>query len=331
MTSSNTFAPSDAMPRPHVSHALGAVVFYSAFDHFPTWKHALQTHLPELRVLQPEEVDDPAEIHFALVWNPPTGFFQHMTQLKLIVNLGAGVDALASRSDLPAHVPITRISDPRMSRMMASYVLFAVLRHARDIPFFEAAQRRGEWAYRHPRNPEEIRVAVLGLGELGARAAGELQRQGLTVLGWSRSARRLENVRCYSGADTLDDVLSQADILVIMLPLTSDTQRLLNRDRLSRLPRGAAVVNVARGSIVDQQALTELLQSGHIGAATLDVFEQEPLPPHDPLWQMPNVLMTPHLASVAIPGSAAKQIAANLLRTIHAEPLTGQVDLQRGY
>lgn len=314
-----------------VSAALGTLVFYSDFDDFDTWQHALQAQLPGLRVVRANEVTDPREIHYALVWKPPAGFFQSMANLKLIVNLGAGVDSLAARDDLPAQVPITRISDPNMARMMAGYVLFATLRHAREIPHFEAAQRRGEWAYRHPRNPEDIRVAVLGLGELGALAASELRRQGLTVLGWSRSPREIEGVRCHAGMDALDSVLSQAEILVIMLPLTADTQHLLDHARLSRLPRGAAVINVARGAIVDQAALTALLQSGHIGSATLDVFEKEPLPSGDPLWSMPNVLITPHLASVAIPASAAQQIAANLLRVSNGESLTGQVDLRRGY
>ncbi|WP_225032525.1 2-hydroxyacid dehydrogenase [Paraburkholderia sp. XV] len=309
----------------------GTLVFYSNFDDFDTWKRALQTQLRGLRVVRANEVTDPREIHFALVWKPPAGFFQSMTNLKLIVNLGAGVDSLTARDDLPAHVPITRISDPNMARMMAGYVLFATLRHAREIPHFEAAQRRGEWAYRHPRNPEDIRAAVLGLGELGALAASELRRQGLTVLGWSRSPREIDGVQCHSGMDTLDSVLGQADILIIMLPLTADTHGLLDRDRLSKLPRGAAIVNVARGAIVDQPALTALLQSGHIGSATLDVFEKEPLPSDDPLWSMPNVLITPHLASVAIPASAARQVAANLLCVSSGESLTSQVDVRRGY
>ncbi len=319
------------MTASHSSRPSGALVFYSEFDNFDIWKQALQSELPTLRVLNAPEVQDPDDIHFALVWKPPEGFFQSMTQLKLIVILGAGADTLVSRGDLPKHVPITRISDPHMARMMASYVLFATLRHARDIPFFEAAQRRDEWAYRHPRNPEDIRVAVLGLGELGSRAAHELQRQGLTVLGWSRSPRQIDGVRCYAGLDTLDTVLTQADILVIMLPLTQDTNGLLNRDRLARLPRGAVVINVARGAIVDQHALTELLQTGHIGSATLDVFEREPLPASDPLWRMPNVLITPHISSVAIPGSAARQIAENLLHVTNGEPVTARVDPRRGY
>lgn len=309
----------------------GTLVFYSEFDDFETWKQALQAQLPALRVLHSSEMDDPAAIDFALVWKPPEGFFRGMARLKLIVNLGAGVDSLVSRTDLPPSVPITRISDPQMARMMASYVLFATLRHAREIPYFEQAQRRGQWAYRHPRNHEDIRVAVLGLGELGANAASELRRQGLTVLGWSRSPRSIEGVQCHAGLETLDLVLSQADILVIMLALTPKTRGLLDRGRLARLPRGAAVINVARGALVDQAALTEFLQSGHIGSATLDVFEKEPLPQDDPLWQLPNVLITPHLASVAIPASAARQIAGNLVRVASGEPPANQIDVNLGY
>lgn len=309
----------------------GALAFYSNFDDFEAWKGALQAQIPELEVIHSSEIRDPADVHYALVWKPPEGFFEGMVNLRLIINLGAGVDSLVKRNDLPDGVPITRLTDPQMARMMAGYVLFAVLRHARDIPYFEQAQRQGKWAYRHPRAPEEVRVAVLGLGQLGAVAASELSRQGFTVRGWSRSPTRIEGVRCDAGLETLDDVIAGADILVVMLPLTPETRGMLDRERLKRLPRGAAFVNVARGALVDQEALTELLSSGHIGAATLDVFEHEPLPSADPLWGMPNVLITPHLASVAIPSSAAKQIASNILRVSDGDGPENVIDPARGY
>lgn len=313
------------------SRISGSLVFYSDFDDFATWKNALLRHLPQLEVLHASEVRDPSRVHFALAWKPPQGFFAEMKNLRLIVNLGAGVDSLVGRTDLPQGVPITRISDPQMARMMAGYVLFATLRHARDIPHFEQAQRRGQWSYRHPRSPEDIRVTVLGLGQLGSLAARELQRQGLAVSGWSRSPATIEGVQCFSGMETLDNVLSQAEILVVMLPLTPTTRGLLSRERLKRLPKGAAVINVARGSLIDQAALTELLQEGHLGGATLDVFEREPLPADDPLWRMENVLITPHLASVAIPSSAARQIAENIVNASVGEALTNVIDLSRGY
>lgn len=309
----------------------GSLVFYSNFDDFATWKNALQRYLPQLEVLHFSEVSDPSQIHFALTWKPPEGFFAGMRNLRLIVNLGAGVDSLVGRIDLPEGVPVTRISDPQMARMMAGYVLFATLRHARDIPHFEQAQRSGTWSYRHPRSAQDIRVTVLGLGQLGALAAYELQRQGFTVSGWSRGPAAIAGVQCFAGMETLDTVLSHTDILIVMLPLTPTTRGLLSRDRLMRLPRGAAVINVARGSLIDQVVLTALLEEGHIGGATLDVFEQEPLPATDPLWRMENVLITPHLASVAIPSSAAKQVAENIVSASLGEPLTNLIDLSRGY
>ncbi|CAM4192077.1 2-hydroxyacid dehydrogenase [Kerstersia similis] len=317
-------------PRPP-QPALGTLAFYSEFDDFKVWKAALQAQLPMLDIVHASEIRDPADIHYVLAWKPPEGFFDPMRNLRLIINLGAGVDALTGRRDLPDGVPITRLSDPRMAQMMAGYVLFAVLRHARDIPYFEQAQRQGKWAYRHPRSPEEIRVSVLGLGELGAQAAGELQRQGFAVSGWSRTPRDIAGVRCHAGPDTLETVLSQADILVVMLPLTPETRGLLNRQKLLKLPHGAALINVARGALIDQAAMTELLQSGHIGSATLDVFEHEPLPASDPLWLLDNVLITPHLASVAIPSSAAAQIAQNIIRASRGETPAHQVTPARGY
>ena len=138
-------------------------------------------------------------------------------------------------------------------------------------------------------------------------------------------------MECFSGMESLDAVLGQADIVVLMLPLTPQTRGLFDRARLERLRPGAAFVNVARGALVDQSALTELLDSGHIGSATLDVFEREPLRADDPLWRMPNVLITPHLASVAIPESSALQIAANIRRVAAGLEPDNRIDANRGY
>lgn len=314
-----------------MAERLGTLVFSSDFDDFGTWKNALQAQLPDLQVVHAGAIERPEDVRYAMVWKPPAGFFERLPGLQLIVNLGAGVDALVARSELPVGIPITRITDPQMSRMMAGYVLFAVLRHARDIPHFEQAQRRGEWAYRHPRAPDETTVAVLGLGQLGAMAAHEVQRQGFRTLGWSRTLRQIDGVQCFSGMESLDDVLGQADIVVLMLPATPHTHQLLDRNRLMRMRQGAALVNVARGSLVDQQAMVDLLRSGHIGAATLDVFTQEPLPRDDALWALPNVLITPHLASVAIPATSAQQIAANIVRVAQGLEPDNRVDAERGY
>ncbi|MDP0832788.1 glyoxylate/hydroxypyruvate reductase A [Klebsiella pneumoniae] len=309
---------------------MSTLVFYSEFDSFEEWSALLAPYLPGVTICRAETVQKPDEVHYALAWKPPRGFFAPYRNLRLLVNLGAGVDSLVGRNDLP-DIPIIRQSDPDMARMMASYVLFAVLRYARDIPAFERAQRERRWRYLHPRAPAGIRVGVLGLGELGAYAARELARQGFDVRGWSRSKKEIAGIRCSSGLASLDDFLSQSDILVVMLPLTPHTTSLLSAERLARLPQGAAFINVSRGAIVDQAALTDALRSGQIAEATLDVFDREPLPPHDPLWQMDNVLITPHLASVAIPTSAARQVAENIQRAARGEPVTNQVFPERGY
>ena len=306
------------------------LLFYSQVDDAEAWRAALQAAMPDLPVRVFPDVGDPDFVRYALVWNPPQGFFNPFHQLQLVVNLGAGVDALLARTDLP-DVSVVRLSDPDMARMMAGYVLFAVLRYARDIPQLEAAQRRGKWHYIHPREAGSIRVGVLGLGELGGLAATELTRQGFDVHGWSRTLHTLPGVTSSAGLDALPDFLRELEILVVMLPLTPQTRGLLDAARLAMLPHGAKLINVARGSVVDEAALIAALQSGAIGAATLDVFQTEPLAEDHPFWTMPTVLITPHLASVAIPGSAAVQIAENIRRIRDGQEPQHRVDPARGY
>ncbi|WP_041249332.1 2-hydroxyacid dehydrogenase [Gluconacetobacter diazotrophicus] len=308
-----------------------AAVFYSQVDNPEPWRAALAGLLPDLDFVLADDVTDPAAVRYALVWSPPRGFFARFPNLRMIVALGAGVDALVTRDDLPPGVAITRLHDPLMSRMMASYVLFATLRLARDMPAFEAAQRRGQWHFIEPRPLNLTRVGVMGLGELGLLAARECARQGFTVRGWSRSPKSDPAITCYSGMDSLPDFLGGCDILVCLLPKTPQTIGLLDAERLAMLPRGAAFVNVARGAIVDQDALVAALESGQIGQATLDVFAQEPLPGDHPLWRMENVLITPHVASAALPDSAAPQVAENIRRLRADLPVTDAVDVARGY
>lgn len=306
----------------------GVMVFYSQMDDFEAWRTALE---PEGIVLaRSDEIDDPLKVDYALAWKPPHNFFARFENLKLLVNLGAGVDALVGRTDLP-DLPITRLSDPRMARMMAGFVLFAVTRYARDVQHFEKAQKERRWHYIHPKDPSEITVAILGLGELGREAAKECARQDYRVLGWSRTAKTIESVECFHGSDTLAEVLSSSDIVVCMLPQTPETDNLLDAAALGLMKPGASFINVSRGSVVDEPALVKALQSGRIANATLDVFAKEPLPTDSPLWDMDNVLITPHLASIALPASAAKQIGENVRRLEAGLDVLSRVDPKRGY
>ncbi len=308
-----------------------SLVFCSGPDPFDAWRDALAPHLGDhVRIENADAVSDPEKVRFALVWMPPEGFFARFPNLELVINLGAGVDRLVARTDLP-DVPITRLSDPEMGRMMASFVLFSVLRHAREIPHFEAAQARKEWAYRHPRAASDMSVAVLGLGELGALAATEIARQRYDTHGWATKPRDLDGVTVHCGDEALAPLLAQSDIVVCMLPLTPVTRKRLNADVFAAMKPGASFINVSRGEVVDEPALINALRSGQLSGATLDVFENEPLGTDHPLWSIPGVLVTPHLASVALPKSAAPQIAANIRATQTGGPLINEVSKQRGY
>ncbi|MBU2868052.1 2-hydroxyacid dehydrogenase [Pacificibacter marinus] len=308
-----------------------SLVFYSKPDPFDAWRDALTPHLgDQVRIENADAVSNVDDVRFALVWMPPLGFFDRFPNLELVINLGAGVDRLVAREDLP-DVPITRLSDPKMGQMMASFVLFSVLRHARDIPYFEAAQARQEWAYKHPRAASDIKVVVLGLGQLGALAASEIARQGFDTHGWATKPQTLSGVTVHCGDEALDGLLGDADIVVCMLPLTATTRERLNASSFAAMKPGAAFINVSRGEVVAESALIEALRSGHLSGATLDVFQTEPLGPEHPLWSIPNVLITPHLASVALPKSAAPQIAANIKAVQNGDALSNEVSRVRGY
>lgn len=307
-----------------------ALIFFSNFDDPDAWKRTLVAELPDLDFRVDPAAGDPTEVRYALVWKPPTGFFAQFPNLAMVTNLGAGVDSLVGRNDLP-DVPISRLSDTGMVSLMTSYVMFAVIRYARDIHIFERAQRRGEWHYVHPRALSEVKVGVLGLGELGSPAAQTLANLGLDVRGWSRSPKSIDGVTCLAGIDTLDDFLAQTEILVVMLPLTAQTRGLIDARRLALMPSSAKLVNASRGAVVDEPALIAALQSGQIAEATLDVFNVEPLPPDHAFWRMDNVLITPHLASITVPEAAAREVAHSIRRVRSGLPPLHQIDPRRGY
>ena len=308
----------------------GALVFYSEFDDPAAWSAALKLHLPSLDFRVYPDVGNADDVQYALVWKPFPRFFKPFENLSLVVNLGAGIDSLAGRDDLP-DVPIARLSDPGMVAMMKSYVLFAVIRYARDIPSFEQSKRRNEWKYIHPRPLDEIKVGVLGLGVLGSAAAAALASVGFDVRGWDRAEKSIPGVSCYLDPAHWDRFLSEAEILVNMLPLTPLTRGMIGANVFKALPAGAYFINVSRGEVVDEPALIEALRSGHLAGATLDVFAVEPLPRDHPFWTMDNVLITPHLASITVPEKAACDVAESIRRVSGGKPPLHQVDPRRGY
>lgn len=309
----------------------GALLFSSRLDDPAAWSKALAALMPDLDIRVSPELGDPAGIETALVWKPPPGEMAALPNLKLIINLGAGVDPLLADRTIPPHIPVARLGDGPMAQMMSQFVTFAVLRHHRDIAMYQRQQRAHEWRYDLPIPSFERRVGIMGLGLLGGTAARTLAGLGFSVSGWARSPHAIEGVECFHGAAGLAPFLARTDILVVLLPLTRETRHIVGRDALYALPRGARLVNCGRGGTVDEDALLAALNDGQIGEATLDVFETEPLPADHPFWGMDNVLVLPHTGSIAIPEISARDVVENIRRVRAGEPLLNVVDRTKGY
>jgi glyoxylate/hydroxypyruvate reductase len=307
-----------------------ALMFLSPDDPPEAWGAALRAVISDLDFRIWPEVGDPAEIDVALVWQPPPGELARYPNLRAILSLGAGIDGLLAQPGLP-DVPIARMVDPSLTRTMTEYVLLATLRHHRHFDRFERAQREARWSFALPPQAADRRVGVMGLGVLGSAAAASLVAAGFAVAGWSRVPKALARIDSFAGSDGLTAFLARTDILVCLLPLTRDTAGILNAATFAGLPRGAYVVNVARGAHLVEVDLIAALDSGQLAGATLDVLGQEPLPPDNPLWRHPKVLITPHVASYASPQTAAEGVAENIRRARAGQPLLHQVDRARGY
>ena len=292
------------------------------------WVAGLRAALPGAHVSVWQPGDPQAD--FAVVWAPPQQFLDEQPGLRALFNIGAGVDALL-RLRLPPGAQVVRLDDAGMSVQMAEYVCHAVIRHFRELDAYEADMRGGRWGYRKPRLRSEFTVGVMGLGVLGERVARALAHFEFPVLGWSRSPKRVPGVRAFEGAGQFDDFLAASRVLVNLLPLTPETENLLDRATLSRLPAGAYLINVARGAHVVEADLLALVDSGHLAGATLDVFRTEPLPAGHPFWNHPRIVATPHTSARTLRDESIAQIAGKIAALQRGEPLAGVVDRERGY
>jgi glyoxylate/hydroxypyruvate reductase len=308
-----------------------ALLFRSSVDSEARWKPQLVRLMPELEVRTWPEIGDPADIDYALVWRPEPGFLASLPNLKLILSLGAGVDHILCDSHLPSGVPIVRLVDPYLTDAMSEYVVLQVLRlHRRDLDY-RAQQESGIWLELDQKNAAERTVGILGFGEIGQDAGRKLATLGFSVSGWARRERTVTGFAAFVGAAGLPRLLAQSEILVCLLPLTTATQGILCARTFALLPRGAALVNAGRGGHLVEEDLIPALDSGQLSAAALDVFREEPLPPGHPFWHHPRILVTPHIAGITNPLTAAPIILDNIRRFEAGRPLLHQVDPARGY
>ena len=308
-----------------------AILFKSTPTATARWRPFLTTAWPERELRFWPEIGDHAAIDYALVWHPEPGLLASLPSLRLIVSLGAGVDHVLRDPALPTGVPILRLVDPYMTRAMSEYVALQVLRlHRQDVDY-RTQQNAGEWRERDQKNAEERTVGILGFGTLGQDAGRKLQALGFDVAGWSRSGRDVPGFATYAGAAGLDAMLARSEILVSLLPMTPETEDILDGRLFARLPRGAALVNAGRGRQLVEADLLTALDSGQLSAAVLDVFRDEPLPPSHPFWRHPRIVVTPHVAAETHPPTAAAIIAKAIDDFEAGLPLANLIDPRRGY
>lgn len=288
----------------------------------------LQYALPDTRIEIWPELTAPAEVTFAVLWKQPAGAVAALPALKALQSFGAGVDGILADPTLPA-LPLARIVDPALTETMLQYLSGLESYYRLRLDTFAALQQQKQWRPKGPRKMSKL--CVLGLGELGAAAAMHFQKQGYQVTGWARNQHQLAGVSCYAGITQLPQALAEADLVICLLPLTAQTENLLSAEVFAMMKPGVILINVARGAIVDDNALIAALDSGQVQAACLDVFRQEPLPVTHSFWSHPAILVTPHISAVTRVDTVVAQIVENYQRSNKGLPLLNQVNLLQGY
>lgn len=310
------------------------IVVITPPGHLGDWAGALSRALPEAQVIDHNAQPgyDPAGVTYAVVWRPPPGALAALPDLKAVCNLGAGVDAVIEDAAFPKHIPVIRLIDPAMSRDMSQYVMYWTLHFFRRFEGYRAAQAERAWRLFDYGDPGGCTVGFLGLGEMGGRCAWDLRSFGFTNLAaWTRTPKQIEGVRTFTGDAELEAFLGAVNIAVCLLPLTPETEGIINARTLAMLPKGAVFINCGRGRHVVLEDLTAAVDAGHIAAAVLDVTEPEPLPPEHPAWGYDNIFITPHVSALTYTENAAPVVAESIRQWDAGEKPAGLVDRGRAY
>lgn len=308
------------------------VLFMAAEGKPDPWRDAFLAQMPgvDFRVWNPDpekdQTGDKSEIDYAIVWKPAAGVLASLPNLKAVFSMGAGVDHLFGDPELPKDVPLVRLVDRCLTQGMSEYVIYWVIHYHRKMGVYAKFRADNVWKRMRQADAEQRRVGILGLGELGGDAAEKLVPLHYQVAGWSRSRKEIPGVESFHGEDQLIPFLNRTEILVCLLPLTPDTTGIINKETLAGLPEGASIINCARGGHVVDDDLLAALDSGHIEAATLDVFHTEPLPADHPYWSHPKVTITPHMASLTVPNSSTEWYVKNIERMERGEAPLNTVD-----
>jgi glyoxylate/hydroxypyruvate reductase len=294
------------------------------------WAKIFAEQVPDIEFRIWPDAGDLHAVEYLVAWQPPSTLLASLPNLKILFSVGAGVDHL-DLSSVPEQVQVVRMVEPGIVNGMIEYVCMSVLALHRNLLDYVNQQARCVWREIKVVPASTRRVGVMGLGVLGQAVLDRLGVFGYARYGWSRSIKHLPGVTCYAGSEALHEFLGQCDVLVCQLPLTAATVGILDRRLFAALPRGAALINVGRGAQLVSRDLLDALEAGQISTAILDVCEPEPLPASHPFWRHPRILLTPHIACMTQPLSAAEVLIENLRRAQRGEPLHDAIDRGRGY
>jgi glyoxylate/hydroxypyruvate reductase A len=299
----------------------------------PDWQAQFAAVCPGLDVRDWNDTTvDPASVTYVFVWEPHPGRLATYPNLRVIFSSAAGVDHITRDPDLPRHLPIVRMGSIETGQTMGEYVCLAALALVRDYRRLVAAQANLRWdPFDAPRTAAQTRIGILGLGNLGRRSAAMLQGLGFPVAGWARRPRTEPGIPIAAGLDALPGFLAETDILVGLLPDTPETAGLINAERMALMPKGAAIINAGRGSLIVMDDLIAALDSGHLSGAILDVFETEPLPIEHPAWRHPRIGITSHVAGFASRPARAAYVAEALEAYAQGREMPNLYKPEHGY
>ena len=308
-----------------------AIVLIRQDSKITAWKDALLSANPQLKVYSYLEEHPKEEITMALIWKHPKGSLALYPNLKCIASAGAGVDYIFEDPTVPEHIPITRLVDPYLASDMSEHVLAVIFAELKNFNTYKIQQTQALWKTKEYRRIADVTVGIMGLGALGALTGKDLAKAGFNVQGWSRSEKAIDGIITFAGDSGLQKFLKKTDFLVCLLPLTPDTSGILNSSLFKELPKGAYIINVARGGHVVDNDLLEQLDNNHLSGACLDVYHQEPLPSSHGFWKHPKIFMTPHYASVSDTNSVIPQILENYKNLDKRNALMNVVNREKGY
>lgn len=296
-----------------------------------SWKQAITKVDPNVEIDVWPAIKQKENVQFAVCWNHPSHLLDSFPNLKGVSSLGAGVDHLLSDESLPSSVDICRIVSSSLIQQMKEYILGCVISIRRNFIHYIRQKDRQQWQAHHHSEVEALQVGIMGLGEIGGPVARQLGDLGYQVAGWSRTAKEIPHVNCFAGPDELSNFLGETRLLVCLLPLTQQTEGILDLELFKQLQPNGWIINVARGEHLVDEDLIYALDSNILRGAWLDVFSEEPLPGKHAFWNRSNIMVTPHIASITQPEEAAEQIVDNYKRALSGIELNHIVNRKRGY